>query len=145
MKRTKKVIVTSEDSEDTNDSVEDSVEGSDNGEGEGGGGDVIRDIENNDREGRVEEQEGAGGGGEIVPPDPLPVGQQHVRDEGNEAVLPPLPPPLPAAQQHGLDDQIQRGGQAQGELLQPRVRPVIPGPERVIGDAEVDVDVDVLV
>ena len=113
------------DSEDTSDSVE----GGDNGEG---GVDVFRDIVINDREGGVEEQEEAGSGGEIVPPDPLPVGQQHVRDEGNEAVLPPHPPPLPAAQQHELDDQPQLGGQAQGELIQPRVRPVIPGPERVI-------------
>ena len=56
-----------------------------------------------------------------------------------QIVAPPNPPPLPlpAAQQgHGL----QLGGQAQGELLQTRARPVIPGPERMMGDAEVDAD-----
>ena len=57
----------------------------------------------------------------------------------DQAVLPPLPPPLPAAQQHG-HAQPQLGGQAQGELLQTRVRPVIPGPERLMGGAEVDGD-----
>ena len=40
----------------------------------------------------------------------------------------PPPLPLPAVQQQQGDGQ-QLGGQAQGELLQTRVRPVIPVPE----------------
>ena len=54
---------------------------------------------------------------------------------------PPNPPllPLPAAQQQ-QGDGLQLGGQAQGELLQTRIRPVLPVPERMVEDAEVDAD-----
>ena len=58
------------------------------------------------------------------------------REENGDNVqigAPPIPPPLPAAQQQGVQQQQQLGGQAQGELLQTRVRPVIPGPERIMG------------
>ena len=104
------------DSEDTSDS--DCVEGGVNGEG---GGDVTRDIEINDREGRVGEQERgeAESDGEDSDRDTevsIIQRSERVREDNRnedsdtevivenvQAVLPPDPPPLPAGQPHGHD------------------------------------------
>ena len=65
---------------------------------------------------------------------------QHGEEEANQAVRPPIPPPLPPGVQHRGRDQQQLEGQVQGELLQTRGRPAVTGPERLVGDDDVDAD-----
>ena len=84
-----------------------------------------------------EDREVGEGVGEVAVRPPPPQIQQIVQVV--QVLPPPNPPPLPAeARQQGQDQQL--GGPAQGELLQTRVRPEIPGPERMMGDVEVDAD-----
>ena len=65
---------------------------------------------------------------------------QNEEEVVNQVIRPTIPPPLPSGVQHRGQDQQQFGGQVQGELLQTRVRPAVTGPERLLGDDDVDAD-----
>ena len=99
---------------------------------EGSDRDTSEDIEDSentsesDREGEEDDHEGV-------------EREDHSGDEeAGQVFRPPPPPPLPPGGQQ--QDQPQLGGQVQGELLHTRVRPAVPGPERLVGDGDVDAD-----